>query len=483
MGESFLEAWRFSGRCEESRLPNSMTLTIAASGTAPRTSGGGRSGGGITPGMHCARSACTSHIIQRDSPALSRWAKTRHGTQAPDGHGKMIDSMYAKCRDVPIVFKKKVNLVQLMLDKSHIKRPPKRKPKPAPRPQSAPALSSPRTEAYRIFQKEKKDRIANENASDFKKLPYAQHKLGMQRWEMAKMVGEGGTEEATEWLQRWNERQPKGKAPRPTTAAAAVTSPTTTTTTEGSPSRTSPKRKLSRTSKQRQQAIEQSTSHKWPRPKHVLAPTTSLLRRTRTNESIFSEPEVEPELEETIEIIEPKSPRIHPVPAISRTMKHPTKHTFEPWITSTFKPGIDEQKLVQHEIRLKNASSELAHIRERQAHDAATTSIVCQVKKLAKIKGPVITPLIELAKAECDVAKAKSTLFDVPLSGPSRVECNYAMNPNFNHLRRNERGNERYLCKSVNQFYKDTDPRFSSTYKFKSPAPQLSTVEINGKIG
>merc|ERR1712195_469747 len=104
--------------------------------------------------------------------------------------------MYAKCRDVPIVFKKKVNLVQLMLDKSHIKRPPKRKPKPAPRPQSAPALSSPRTEAYRIFQKEKKDRIANENASDFKKLPYAQHKLGMQRWEMAKMVGEGGTEEA-----------------------------------------------------------------------------------------------------------------------------------------------------------------------------------------------------------------------------------------------------------------------------------------------
>ena len=61
-----------------------------------------------------------------------------------------------------------------------------------------------------------------------------------------------------------------------------------------------------------------------------------------------------------------------------------------------------------------------------------------------QIKGPVITPLIELAKAECDVrapdkqilagfdccccccqvAKAKSTLFDVPLSGPSRVSAN-----------------------------------------------------------
>jgi hypothetical protein len=48
------------------------------------------------------------------------------------------------------------------------------------------------------------------------------------------------------------------------------------------------------------------------------------------------------------------------VPELSRALRHPTQHTLNPWITETFKSGIDEQKLVQHEVQLKNVSSELA---------------------------------------------------------------------------------------------------------------------------
>lgn len=313
---------------------------------------------------------------------MNRWMKTRNGTQAPDGKGKLIDNMYAKCRDSKVVFRPKVPLMELLTDKSHLSKPPKRKPKPQARPQSAPTgLKSPRSEAHAIFMGQKAQRVEKEKLEARKALPWAQHTLGMRRWEMANLITNEGSEEACEWLAKWEHEQPNQEVHATPKSASAT-----------------PRRQWSDTKP-------------WPRRRNSLCAVelTDVCEKTMVQQS-----------QETTVHVACQPPRIE-VPELSRTMRHPTQHTLQPWITETFKSGIDEQKLVRHEVHLKNVSSELSHIKDKQAHDAATTSIIFECKKLALVKGPVTTPLCQLAKAESDVAKVKSKLFEVPLRGHSRV--------------------------------------------------------------
>jgi len=166
-------------------------------------------------GMHCSRSATDGMQCLPVPHHLDTFLHTRGRTLAKDGRLSKMDNMYAFCRDAKVVFNPKASIMELMkgVDKelprtvkkrvlkpivADLRPPPPRTPTPAP--------DSPRTIAHRVFLRERAQRQARERVDESKKLPWAQHRLGLKRWEMAQLVDPSHT--AYSWLMDWQSRQP-----------------------------------------------------------------------------------------------------------------------------------------------------------------------------------------------------------------------------------------------------------------------------------
>lgn len=371
------------------------------------------------------------HISLQERPALDRWFTKRRTQPTTDGRSTMLNTMYAKCRRVQPVYRPQISMSELLGAKPQ-KQIPSRAPSIATpvstRPPTPEEPELPAEIAMREFLHERANRGAQDKANDVKKLAYAQHRLGMKRWEMAR---DHELEKELAVRFPWIDLDP----------------PTPPPDEELTP------RELEK-AKSRRASIRSMLSLDLP--------------ESSTPSSARSDPEEVPTR----------------VPGVHRNMRHPTCVTPAPWIVATYQQGKEEQLLLQQETELYLAS--LAVDEQKAVLLQAPSNVKTALNEFNKL--PVeqqISPLKKLAEAECNVAKKKASIFEIPIQGPMRVGKEFIMNKHFNPLRPRGPTNARHLPKPVTApgFYTKKDPRWAAPYKFNAPKYKVPSVEVSNKIG